>query len=621
MPKQNQQLCPESYASGNLSRADLSGQSCVANENCVCANSSHIRELVNVTVDGRACYACETRRPPACTEASDQCTPEACECANPWTHVKQHASTVDGTPCNYCEPIGGAGYSFGQTEMMVAATCILAVAVWQFAGRKPAAGARVNGSLRMARRQGDRSRAIRIQQEPLRWYEEVLLTLGDAFDVLVDGTCELLGAAWSLVCSICSLISSAIAWVVDLLDRSLGSSCAALRSLADGVRAACVKAVVFVSSPMRSRPKPAARPPKPADKAKDGLVGDRGRQGKPVPSAAAAPPAATVAVASGESTSPAVQAAAPAKAVASSAEPQSAKASAPSAAGATGSTATGLVKKKAAPAAAAAATPATAAGKASKSSTPAPAKVGKTTAKVAPSAAEVGKTTAKVAPSAAEAAAADPPAASVQAPDAGDPSSSSSEGRVATSEPNKARQRTTKVTESERRGAPRKASAPKDHGPSETIAPAGAKHLPPSKTGPSPIYRAALAVMKAADAEAAARSAQGPSLPQAFDEVSTDGDGAANTAATDGGETASSGPREDCDLGGTFLKVGLPVDAAGAVAYLRAAVDHRAAALDLLEAMQQNGSFVECRTFLIEPCDEVHVLRRTVSESDIALYL
>ncbi|CAE8706248.1 unnamed protein product, partial [Polarella glacialis] len=219
------------------------------------------------------------------------------------------------------------------------------------------------------------------------------------------------------------------------------------------------------------------------------------------------------------------------------------------------------------------------------------------------------------------AAAADPPAASVQAPDAGDPSSSSSEGRVATSEPNKARQRTTKVTESERRGAPRKASAPKDHGPSETIAPAGAKHLPPSKTGPSPIYRAALAVMKAADAEAAARSAQGPSLPQAFDEVSTDGDGAANTAATDGGETASSGPREDCDLGGTFLKVGLPVDAAGAVAYLRAAVDHRAAALDLLEAMQQNGSFVECRTFLIEPCDEVHVLRRTVSESDIALYL
>eukprot|EP00442_Polarella_glacialis_P036529 CAMPEP_0115115520 /NCGR_PEP_ID=MMETSP0227-20121206/42740_1 /TAXON_ID=89957 /ORGANISM="Polarella glacialis, Strain CCMP 1383" /LENGTH=378 /DNA_ID=CAMNT_0002516205 /DNA_START=99 /DNA_END=1233 /DNA_ORIENTATION=+ len=378
MPKQNQQLCPESYASGNLSRADLSGQSCVANENCVCANSSHIRELVNVTVDGRACYACETRRPPACTEASDQCTPEACECANPWTHVKQHASTVDGTPCNYCEPIGGAGYSFGQTEMMVAATCILAVAVWQFAGRKPAAGARVNGSLRMARRQGDRSRAIRIQQEPLRWYEEVLLTLGDAFDVLVDGTCELLGAAWSLVCSICSLISSAIAWVVDLLDRSLGSSCAALRSLADGVRAACVKAVVFVSSPMRSRPKPAARP---HDKAKDGLVGDRGRQGKPVPSAAAAPPAATVAVASGESTSPAVQAAAPAKAVASSAEPQSAKASAPSAAGATGSTATGLVKKKAAPAAAAAATPATAAGKASKSSTPAPAKVGKTTAK------------------------------------------------------------------------------------------------------------------------------------------------------------------------------------------------------------------------------------------------
>jgi len=72
-------------------------------------------------------------------------------------------------------------------------TAVLLLVIWHF-GRKPA-----RGSLRLSRRQGDRNRAIRVQQEPLRFYEEVLLTIGDMFDFLVDGACELLGMAWQLL--------------------------------------------------------------------------------------------------------------------------------------------------------------------------------------------------------------------------------------------------------------------------------------------------------------------------------------------------------------------------------------------------------------------------------------
>ncbi|CAK9004206.1 unnamed protein product, partial [Durusdinium trenchii] len=162
---------------------------CAVDEDCTCANSSHLRELVNVTVDGLACYACEPRRPPACTEAHDQGTPEECECGNSRTHVKHAATTVDGSPCFYCEPIGGG---FGQ-PIILPLSGVLLLVIWHF-GRKP-----VRGSLRLSRRQGDRSRAIRVQQEPLKFYEEVLLTIGDAFDFLVDAACELLGMAWQLL--------------------------------------------------------------------------------------------------------------------------------------------------------------------------------------------------------------------------------------------------------------------------------------------------------------------------------------------------------------------------------------------------------------------------------------
>ncbi|CAK0875512.1 unnamed protein product, partial [Prorocentrum cordatum] len=71
---------------------------CLQDDECTCEDPSHVREMVNVTVDGLACYACEPKRPPVCTEAADQCTPEACECADPGQYTKQDATTVDGTP-------------------------------------------------------------------------------------------------------------------------------------------------------------------------------------------------------------------------------------------------------------------------------------------------------------------------------------------------------------------------------------------------------------------------------------------------------------------------------------------------------------------------------------------
>ncbi|CAE7520825.1 ANKRD50 [Symbiodinium natans] len=101
------------------SALDSLGTSCTFDEACVCANSSHVKELVNVSIEGQACYACEPERLPACTEASDQCTPETCECGNSLTHVRHNATTVDGVLCFYCEPRDGA-WRFGRNEAVVA---------------------------------------------------------------------------------------------------------------------------------------------------------------------------------------------------------------------------------------------------------------------------------------------------------------------------------------------------------------------------------------------------------------------------------------------------------------------------------------------------------------------
>ncbi len=305
-------------------------------EDCSCANSSHLRELVrtwghvnlppelelsaaevNVTVDGFGCYACEPRRPPACTEVAtweviwsffvgeirneiieisnlilsyrhlqirdstntstrpttsahqrhvSVATREPMPCCHGfsdlqleklvkrnqettfWIQVKHSATTVDGSPCFYCldskssifpSKIGGfmaprwshqwsglgkardshvrdcspslgdlafwkepgiAEKNLSREEhhrtspwiyryidipiylhlrvqedfnfnFMISSLHVFQL--WKFASqcsgppRKPA-----RGSLRLSRRQGDRNRAIRVQQEPLRFYEE-----------------------------------------------------------------------------------------------------------------------------------------------------------------------------------------------------------------------------------------------------------------------------------------------------------------------------------------------------------------------------------------------------------------------------------------------------------------
>mmetsp|Transcript_19149 Transcript_19149/g.45121 ORF Transcript_19149/g.45121 Transcript_19149/m.45121 type:complete len:216 (-) Transcript_19149:150-797(-) len=191
--------CPAITFSSKSKTWDTSALPCESDETCACADPSFVREMVNVTVDGLACYACEPRRPPACTEAMDQCTPEACECADPTTHVKHSAATMDGSPCHFCEPINGYSAGFGMSELMIVVMLALLVLTCHFMGRRQPRGAR--GSLRLARRKGDRTRAIRVQQEPLCIYEEVLLTLGDALDMVVDGACDLVSAAVSSVAS------------------------------------------------------------------------------------------------------------------------------------------------------------------------------------------------------------------------------------------------------------------------------------------------------------------------------------------------------------------------------------------------------------------------------------
>eukprot|EP00931_Biecheleriopsis_adriatica_P055222 TRINITY_DN32592_c0_g1_i1.p1 TRINITY_DN32592_c0_g1~~TRINITY_DN32592_c0_g1_i1.p1 ORF type:complete len:280 (+),score=48.94 TRINITY_DN32592_c0_g1_i1:42-842(+) len=242
----NRSFCPVI-----LHESQSFASNCSLDEACVCANSSLVRELVNVTLDGLACYACEVPRPPACTEAYDQCTPEACECANPLTHKKFEATTVDGSRCHYCEPINGPGFRLGGNEIAMGALAILATTViWQLWSKKSTGG---RGSLRLSRRQGDRSKAIRVQEEPLRFYEEVLFALGDTFDMLVDGVCELLGYGWSLVRAVLSALGSAGAWVLDSLDHAAGSSWACVQSTAAYL--CCRRSKVEDDAQIRSRGK------------------------------------------------------------------------------------------------------------------------------------------------------------------------------------------------------------------------------------------------------------------------------------------------------------------------------------------------------------------------------
>jgi len=180
---------------------------CVPDDRCVCADSSFVRELVNVTLEGLSCYACEPRRPPACTEDTDQCTPEACECADSSTHVKQAATTTSGTMCHFCEPIGGVGARFGLSEAAIIAMLVSLVFICQWGGKKTSSGIG-KGNLRLSRRQGDRSRAIKVHQESAGFLEECCFIVGDVFDALIAGSCELIGCIWNSLCFICGAVAS-----------------------------------------------------------------------------------------------------------------------------------------------------------------------------------------------------------------------------------------------------------------------------------------------------------------------------------------------------------------------------------------------------------------------------
>mmetsp|Transcript_85725 Transcript_85725/g.239650 ORF Transcript_85725/g.239650 Transcript_85725/m.239650 type:complete len:663 (-) Transcript_85725:137-2125(-) len=188
------------------------GTPCVFDETCICANRSLVRELVNVTLEGVGCYACEPQRLPACTEAQDQCTPEACDCADPSTHAKHSAVTADGTPCHYCEPFNGYGGSVGMSELMMVIMIVSIVLTIHFVTRRPPPGGNRNG-LRLARRQGDRGRAIRVHQEKLSWTEEIIGTLADAFDALGEGVCDLISGLWCAVRLLFGTVASGLAEV------------------------------------------------------------------------------------------------------------------------------------------------------------------------------------------------------------------------------------------------------------------------------------------------------------------------------------------------------------------------------------------------------------------------
>eukprot|EP00440_Ansanella_granifera_P023520 gb/GFBE01025541.1/.p1 GENE.gb/GFBE01025541.1/~~gb/GFBE01025541.1/.p1 ORF type:complete len:558 (+),score=100.61 gb/GFBE01025541.1/:1-1674(+) len=553
----NRTLCP-----ANLDSHGDVAATCVVDESCTCANASHVRELVNVTFDGLACYACEPRRPPACTEASDQCTPEACECANPVTHTKHAATTVDGSPCHYCEPINGVGNSLGRPEVMMVVLVFVLLLLWQFMGRKPAPGGR--GSLRLSRRQGDRNKAIRVHQEPLRFYEEILLTLGDAFDILVDGACELLGAAWSLIRRVFALLSSAMAWMLEVADSILGRSCAFLRSCAQASMAFCS----FSSS---QKPKPPKGQPKAARASAVGQAQQktvRASAPGPIQSAPAAP-------------------AAPAVATTASFTSYTSSTSSTSSRKDSETVTDSATRDSAASEQAATAVRA----HPSKSSA-----IKRCAAKAVPSC----KTEER-----------GPSSPSVKSSCAGSPSVRSSPAQLA------------QPAQTVPRGAlPQPSAKPKDKkGKSAGQTKVGAHDL---NALPSPVYKAALAVMKADATAVSTGVSDCPDLPpftlqtsrpEDFDEGSTDGEVAGNSTAIDDAETASSGDRED-DIGQeTFLRAD---SAAEAAAILAAAPDRRAAALQLLDSVPMPA--VEVRTFLVEPEVEAPVMRRTVSDSDIALY-
>jgi len=414
-------------------------------------------------------------------------------------------------------------------------TGILLLVIWHF-GRKP-----TRGSLRLSRRQGDRNRAIRVQQEPLRFYEEVLLTIGDVFDFLVDGVCELLGMAWKVL-----KMTEFITWVPQLLESLLGKKELSVEELAAkcGPEAATnvsAKAPKAENSTRRRESREVTREARGSSKTTlqetvkvtkesqvgsnhkakmtseikvagenrvNGPNGSNGHKGKPTPQEAV-------------------------------------KVTSESRVNSSGPNGPNGPKAKATP--------------------PEAVKV--------PSESRINSSNGK--------AKATPP----EAVKAGRQGPQGAQGPAHCLEAKTASQGV-KVTQ-------------KPDVPSS-----------PEMLEPSPMYKAALAVMKA-NAEAAAKSAESSSPVEDL-EGSTDGSVPPAVDVVDD-ETAHT-ESEDCDMGCR------PNTAAAAQAILAAASDKRAAALQLLDAAAMPT--IEVRTFLADP-DEISqapVMRRTVSDSDVVFY-
>ncbi|CAE7462844.1 unnamed protein product [Symbiodinium pilosum] len=540
MPR-NQTFCP-------ISDENLAEVLCAVDEDCVCANSSHIRELANVTVDGLACYACEPRRPPACTEANDQCTPEACECGNPLTHVKRDATTVDGSPCHYCEPIGGMG-SIGRPEFFIVVMLLALVVMWQLLGRKPVPG---KSSLRLSRRQGDRNRAIKVQQEPLRFYEEVLFMIGDFFDFLVDGAWEILAMAWNLLQRIAACLSSAspmktvnavrafIRPVKDDLDwEHTETEAKRLRRRSE--------ATADAAGPVQraSAQKAQARPDAKAPERKPPSISKALETSQEVKAQAKKPEKPEKPEKLEKATEK------EAKARRKQAETRDARTPCP-------------VQKVAAPAAPAAAPP-----REAKAKDGARRPGSRQASKLSPLDAKDSKEVPQV-------------------------PKEKDQGKQAEHKVDCQEVAAEKCTSSARTGV--QSDLPRD------------VHELPS---PSPLYKAAIAVIKASAVAAAVEIeakcfVQSTALEES--EGSTEGGNAPNE------DEIAQSESEDCDNRGSLR----PNTAAAAAAILAAATDKRAAALELLDAAAMPT--IEVRTFLSELDIEAPVMRRTVSDSDLALY-
>mmetsp|Transcript_52109 Transcript_52109/g.97481 ORF Transcript_52109/g.97481 Transcript_52109/m.97481 type:complete len:549 (+) Transcript_52109:62-1708(+) len=547
MPR-NQTLCP-------VSDESIAEVLCAVDEDCVCANSSHIRELANVTVDGLACYACEPRRPPACTEAHDQCTPEACECGNPLTHVKRDATTVDGSPCHYCEPIGGVS-GLGRPEFFMVLMVVSLVVMWQFLGRKPVSG---RSSLRLSRRQGDRSRAIRVQQEPLRFYEEAIFMVGDSFDFLVDGAWEILNIAWQLLQRIMCCLSGVSP------VKTLNAIQAFLRPSKD----CSWEWETSVAPTSTTRDAKRAAPRRRQDcKTQEAIAAAtceaRASCSPPKPAAPAATPAPSPAEAADRATSCAPKTTETSREKAETKSKSETKATRRKQVGearTVGTSGTSGSAAKAAPTATA--------------TQPAQPQEGKACGKSASSAVKAPE-----------------PSVEVKA----------KAGQKGQGKQTKAKVDTVEVTADQCTSTAQtgeQSNLPKDV---------------PELPSPSPLYKAAIAVMKAS-AVAAATEIQTKCFMQSAATVTLEElEGSTEGSIPPNDDEAVQTDSEDYDNRGS----GRPNTAAAAAAILAAATDKRAAALQLLDEAAMPT--IEVRTFLAEPDMEAPVMRRTVSDSDLALY-